>query len=55
MTASIERIEERCNFLQEEGYIAPFYEGTDQYELTTQGQLYLNGAAYGSGVSDELR
>jgi hypothetical protein len=43
MTASVGRVRERCRILTEVGYIAPIVEGTDQYEITGSGKLYLDG------------
>lgn len=42
-TASKERILERCRALADSGLIAPIYEGSTMYELTTLGYLYLDG------------
>jgi hypothetical protein len=43
MTASVERVRERCQVLAGVGYVAPIVEGTDQYELTGSGKRYLEG------------
>lgn len=42
-SASKARIRERCRELTGVGLVAPIYEGSDMYELTFVGQLYLDG------------
>ena len=42
-TASEARILERCEALANSGLIAPLYERSTMYELTTLGYLYLDG------------
>lgn len=41
VTASEDRIEERCRELHDAGLVAPIYRGASMYELTTLGYLYL--------------
>lgn len=41
--ASERRIRERCKMLSDVGLIAPIYEGADMYEITAEGQEYLDG------------
>lgn len=42
-SASEDRIEERCRALQDAGLVAPIFRGCEMFELTTVGQLYLDG------------
>lgn len=41
--ASKSRVEERCEMLAEAGLVAPLYEDTDMYEITSEGEQYLSG------------
>jgi len=41
LRASEGRIRERCEMLAQAGLIAPLH--SEMYEITTEGQLYLNG------------
>lgn len=40
--ASSARIRERLNMLSEAGLVAPIYDGANMYEVTRDGQRYLN-------------
>jgi DNA-binding transcriptional ArsR family regulator len=41
--ASKRRIEERLGMLTYAGLVAPIYDGADMYEITGEGQRYLEG------------
>ncbi|GGN17947.1 PhiH1 repressor [Halarchaeum nitratireducens] len=41
--SSRRRIWDRCRLLSEAGLIGPLWPGTRMYEITTSGQLYLDG------------
>jgi hypothetical protein len=51
MTTSVGRIRDRCQVLSDVGYLAPIVEGTDQYELTGSGRLYLDGESDANQVT----
>ncbi|KMT45814.1 hypothetical protein EL22_27320 [Halostagnicola sp. A56] len=41
--ASRGRVKERCQMLSHAGFLAPIFEGSNMYEITSNGQEYLNG------------
>ncbi|SES70834.1 hypothetical protein SAMN04488694_101187 [Natrinema hispanicum] len=43
LTASRGRVEERCLMLSEVGLIIPIFEDSDMYEITCEGEEYLDG------------
>ncbi len=43
LTASRGRVEERCQMLTQVGLVAPFFEDSHMYEITSEGQQYLDG------------
>ncbi|QCC57856.1 hypothetical protein DVR14_04060 [Natrinema thermotolerans] len=43
LTASRGRVEERCQLLSQVGLVAPIFEDSSMYEITYEGQKYLDG------------
>lgn len=43
LTASRGRVEERCLMLSQVGLVAPIFEDSNMYEITCEGQRYLDG------------
>lgn len=43
LTASRGRVEERCQLLSQVGLVAPIFEDNKMYEITHEGQEYLDG------------
>lgn len=43
LTASRGRVEERCLLLSQAGLVAPIFEDSNMYEITCEGQGYLDG------------
>lgn len=43
LTASRGRVEERCQLLTQVGLVAPIFEDSNMYEITCEGQEYLDG------------
>ncbi|RZH67191.1 hypothetical protein ELS17_15705 [Natrinema altunense] len=43
LTASRGRVEERCLMLSQVGLVAPIFEDSNMYEITDEGQGYLDG------------
>ncbi|ELZ14048.1 hypothetical protein C478_07894 [Natrinema thermotolerans DSM 11552] len=43
LTASRGRVEERCQLLSQVGLVAPIFESSNMYEITYDGQEYLDG------------
>jgi len=43
LTASRERVEERCLLLSQVGLVAPILEESNMYEITCEGEEYLDG------------
>lgn len=43
LTASRGRVEERCLMLSQVGLVAPIFEDSNMYEITHEGQEYLEG------------
>lgn len=43
LTASRGRVEERCQLLSQVGLVAPIFEDSNMYEITWEGQEYLDG------------
>ncbi|ELZ05371.1 hypothetical protein C482_02436 [Natrialba chahannaoensis JCM 10990] len=41
--ASRGRVSERCQLLSQVGLVAPIFEGSNMYEITREGQEYLDG------------